>query len=76
MRIVWPNVFVVLFGIFALVLALKAPRSLAVALSAVRHIGSGGTAEERTLGLVVVGLICVTIVAVVKIVIEGKGRNP
>ena len=75
MEIKWPNVIVFGLVVLTVVLIVKMPRPVLTALAAARQIGPGSTSEERILGLVTVGLICVTIVAVVKIVVQGTGSD-
>ena len=67
MEIKWPNVIAFALALGALVLALKMRRELTAALAGIGDIGPGDSAEEQTLGLFVLGLVCVTIVAVVRI---------
>jgi len=64
MKILWPNVFAFLFFVVALVLAIKLGPSI---LARLQEIGPGHRQEDQTLGLLTLGIICVSIVASVRL---------
>ena len=64
MKINWPNVFASVFGIVALVLLL---RHWPFIITSLQQIGPGHGAKDQAVGLLALGLICVSILTVVRL---------
>ena len=75
MELKWPNVFAFGLTIGAVVLAVRNRREVSAALASIGHIGPGFSPEEQTLGLCVLGVLCVAGVAIVRLVIHGNRRD-
>ena len=75
MDIRWSNVVAFGLAIFAFVIFLKTHQQISTFFSTIRSIGPGHDTDQQVMGLAAVGLIALTIVAIVKIVINS-GRNP
>ena len=75
MRILWHNIFALILLIVAVVVAIRQRREIVGFLMTTEHIGRGGTFEEQTAGLVALGLVLVTIVALVKILTHNNRRG-
>ncbi len=72
MRILWHNVFCFFLFIFAIVILTVGLPSLKSALSGIGEIGRYHSSDEKTLGLICLGLLCVTFVAIVKILTRDR----
>ena len=75
MRILWHNVIALILLIMAVVVAVRKRHEIVGFLMTIEHISSGGTFEEQTAGLVALGLVLVTIVALVKILTHNNRRD-
>ena len=75
MRILWHNLIALILLIMAVVVAVRKRHEIAGFLMTTEHIGRGGTFEEQTAGLVALGLVLVTIVALVKILTHNNRRD-
>ena len=75
MEIKWPNVVALSLVVLSVVLAVRNHRQLAVAFGSLSQIGPGHTAEDKTLGLCVLGVILVSLVAIVRLVVHGNERK-
>jgi len=67
MTIKWQNVIALLLVIFALVVWVKAGPQILEFLSAIPKVEPSGDRDDCTFGLMGFGLICLTAVAIVKI---------
>lgn len=74
MQIKWSNVIAFAMVVFALVVFLKTYPQMAAFFAAMNDIGPGHDPDEQVRGLVAFGLIALTIVGIVKIVVNG-GRD-
>jgi len=72
MRVKWKNVLAVMLAIFALIVWVKAGPQISQFLSAIPRIGPNGDRDDCTYGLMGFGLICVTVVVIVKILANRK----
>jgi hypothetical protein len=72
MKIHWHNVIALALAVTATVLFLKHREAIAGFVGTVQHIGPGHDSDEMTLGLIALGIICVSIVAVIKILTRNK----
>ena len=75
MEIKWPNVVAMGLAILAVVLAVRHQPAIHATLATVGDIGPGFSPEEQTRGLVVLGVILVSGVAIVRLLIEANRRN-
>ncbi|MCH7592217.1 MAG: hypothetical protein IH989_05515 [Planctomycetes bacterium] len=75
MEIKWPNVVALGLVLLSVVLAMRNHRQLGVAIGSISHIGPGNTTEDKTLGLCVLGVILVSLVAVVRLVLSTSERK-
>ncbi len=75
MRILWHNVIALILLIMAVVVTVRKRRAIIGFLMTTEHIGRGHTIEEQTAGLVALGLVLVTIVALVKILTHNNRRD-
>lgn len=76
MRVKWSNIVALSLMTMIVIVLLANLESVLETLASLRHIGPSESPEERTFGLVVLGLLLVSIVAVVKIVIHGGNKQP
>ena len=72
MQIKWSNVIALALVVFALVVGLRHLPEIGEFLSTISHIGPRGDPQQRTSGLMAFGLIMVTIVAVIRILVDRK----
>ncbi len=72
MQIKWSNVIALALAVFALVVGLRHLPEISEFISAVSHIGPRGDPEQRIFGLMAFGLMMITIVAVVRILVDRK----
>jgi hypothetical protein len=70
-EIKWSNVVALALGIVALVILWKAGPAVVLFLGSMRDIGPGPL-KDQAMGLVAFGLICIVIVAIVKILADGR----
>ncbi len=75
MEIKWPNVVALGLVVLSVVLAVRNHRELGAAIGSITKIGLGHTPEDKTLGLCVLGVILVSLVAVVRLVLQGNERK-
>lgn len=80
MRVKWSNVVALGLLTVIVIVLMSNLEPIMATLSSLREVGPGAGAgasmEDRTYGLMVLGLLLVTIVAVVKIVIHGGSKQP
>ncbi|HUT56842.1 MAG TPA: hypothetical protein VNA25_03080 [Phycisphaerae bacterium] len=74
MTIRWANVIAVALAILALVVGLRERHRIAELFSAFTDIGSHPSPEERTWALAALGLVLVSLVAVVKILSTSRSK--
>lgn len=75
MEIKWPNVVAFALAILSIVLAVWHRQALRAAVTGIGHIGPGHSMEDKTLGLWVLGVILVSLVAIVRLVISSNRSN-
>lgn len=75
MTVKWANVFCFGLLILAAVLTVYHHRAVRAAISSIGRIGSGYAQEESVLGLCVLGIILVSLVAVVRLVVSDNRRD-
>ena len=74
MRINGNNLIALILAIFGLVLLTKNLEPIRAFLGSMNDIGPGHTADEKTAGLIALGLVGICIVAVVKILTQNRDR--
>ena len=74
MQIRWNNIVALALAVLALIVAVKARHQILELLSSVKAIGPGSDPAERTLGILVLGLIAITTVAIIRI-LQNNRRN-
>lgn len=67
MKIYWSNIAALILCIVVVVVLLRYRRALGILVGNINHIGPGHTPDEQTLGLIALGIICVSLVAIVRI---------
>lgn len=72
MKVKWNNVIVLMLALCALIVWLKAGPHISAFLSAMPKVGPDGNRNDCTFGLMGFGLICVTVVAIVRILASRK----
>lgn len=70
MRILWRNIFVFIFAVVVLVLVIKYHSAIGLAFSDIEHLGPGHSTDEKFTGLIALGFIGVSVVAIVKILTQ------
>jgi hypothetical protein len=75
MEIKWSNLVFFALVIFTIAWAVRAQDSIFSFLSRMGRLGPDHPSDERIYGLMVFGLVLVTLVAVLKIFIENLTRN-
>ena len=73
MTVLWGRVVAAVFAITVLILFVKHWHAIVGFLKTTEHIGSEYSRREQTVGMVAFGLICILIVALVKILTTNKG---
>jgi hypothetical protein len=72
MNIHYHNIFAAALAVFALALAIRNRTELGVVIGSIQQIGGYASPEDKTLGLVSLILICVSIVAIVRILVSHQ----
>ena len=72
MRIKWTNLLALVLIAAAAIIATKTHRQIGEVLTSVTRIGPLNSAEERTMGLLALGLILVALVATVRLLTHGE----
>ena len=72
MQVKWSNVMALALIVFALVVGLRHLPEITDFLSTISHIGPHGDPKQRVFGIMAFGLIMVTVVAVVRILVDRK----
>ena len=75
MEMRWPNVVAFALAIFGIVLLVREHGAVGVAIAGVGRIGPGHSPEEKFHGFFVLGILLVTLVAIVRLVLDPNGRN-
>ena len=70
----WDNIAVLGLIIFALIVLSEYPMHIGFFLRSMEHMGSGSTPDEQLMGLMAFGLVAITILGVIKIVLQNN-RN-
>jgi hypothetical protein len=74
MRILWPNVFALIFAGIGSLVALRHRAAIGTFLGSIAHIGLGHSDDERTLGLIAFGICAVLFLAVLRILTNNRGH--
>lgn len=72
MKINWPNVFALVLAVLSGVMLLNHRSAVGAVLSTVAAIGPGHSSEEKTLGLLTLGICCVCLVAIIRLLAHRK----
>ena len=70
----WNNLAALGFGILAVILLLQHRPAMGLALASMKAIGPGGSTEDRTLGLITLGLVGVCLVALVRLLTSNNRK--
>ena len=63
----WNNIAVLVFALVVVILLLGHGPRIGLALASMKAIGPGGSTEDKTLGLITLGLVGVCLVAIVRL---------
>jgi hypothetical protein len=74
MRILWPNIIAAALVTLAGVVLVKHSRPISAFIETMGHIGPGYSSDEQTLGLIAFAIVCISIVAVVKILSQNNRK--
>ena len=75
MQVKWSNVVAFALAIFGVVLLIRQRDAVGVALTGIGQIGPGHTPEEKFYGFFVLGILLVSLVAIVRLVLDANGRD-
>ena len=75
MRVKWSNVMVFGLLLFTAFLAVRYHADLAAAVSSVGRIGPQYHPQDRTYGLLILGLVLVSLVAVVRLLVDRDQKK-
>lgn len=75
MTIKWSNLLAFALAILAVVLTVRHGGDLRATVSTIGQLGPRYTIEEKTLGFCVLGVILVSLVAIVRLVLSNDRRN-
>ncbi len=70
----WNNILALALAILVVVLLIRHGPALAVALASMQAIGPGNSAEDKTLGLITLGIVGVCLVAIVRLVVRNDRK--
>ncbi len=70
----WNNVAALALFILAVVLLIKYGSAIGLVLASVKSIGPGNTTEDKTLGLVTLGVLGACFVAVVRLLVSNNRK--
>lgn len=73
MIIKWHNILALVLAIFAIHLLFTNSSPIKSVLSTMGSIGPGHTSEELTMGLICLGLVLVSLVAIVRLLTRNDG---
>jgi uncharacterized integral membrane protein len=76
MKLRWNNIIVAILAVFILTLALRHGDSCRAALETVTAVAPHQSVDDRFVGFMVLGLVAVTVVAIVKILAQNRRRDP
>ena len=76
MNLRWNNIIMAVLAVIALNLFLRHSKSLRAALNTVESVAPHGGADDRFVGFMVLGVLAVTVVAVVKLLTQNRLQNP
>jgi uncharacterized membrane protein YqhA len=71
MRILWHNIAALMLLIVAFVLLYKCWPEITATLMTMKNIGPGHTTEDKTIGLLALGLVAAFLLGVVKTLTQG-----
>ena len=74
MKIHGNNIVAAALGLTSLILLLRHREQVSAFLSTVKRIGPGNSAEDMTLGLIVIGFCGAVLVAIVRILTNNKNH--
>ena len=75
MAIKWANAFVFVLAIVGLSIGLRHHRAMSAFLSMMTAIGPGHDPEEQVIGLLAFGIVAVSVLALIKVLIQGDRRE-
>jgi uncharacterized membrane protein YqhA len=73
-QIRWNNIIALILLVLALILLVKLLPAMVVFLASMKDIGPGHTTDEKTIGLIALGLVGVLLVAVVRILTSNNSK--
>lgn len=78
MKIHLRNIFILILSLVVAFLLLRYGRSVVHAISCIERLGPGHSADEQLAGVMAIGFIGVSVVAIVRLLTQGggSGRGP
>ena len=72
MEIRWNNIIALMLIIVVLVILSRSGAEIGAFLSGIQRVGAGYSPDDRMFGFIAFGLVSILIVAIVKILTQGK----
>ena len=76
MKLRWHNIAILFLAVFLGFVLLRHGREVGGMVDHIGHIGPGHSPDEQTLGLLSLGIICVAIVAIVRLLTNNRPPGP
>jgi len=72
MTIHWNRIIALVLAVFVMLIFMSHSGTVRKTVASIEGIGPGHSPDEQTFGLLILGLLCVTVVALVKIATQRK----
>jgi hypothetical protein len=76
MKIRWNNILVAVLTAFILIITLRHGASCRAALASLQSLVPNHDVDDRFVGFIVLGILAVTLVAIVKLVTQSRRQDP
>jgi hypothetical protein len=74
MKIRWDNLIAAMLALAGVVVLIRYRAPIAAFLAGVERVGPGFSPDDQAMGLIAFGIVGVLLVAIVKILVQGRDR--